>query len=179
MSEELRAKLEKYGYSITESAERLVIRSKNSSSYLFAFLMIAAGFLLIPVANDPKLIALVSLLILYPILTFRRNSREKLIFDSNSSIVKTYTKGIVPVVSKFQLVDYDVELYTYSRLSYTSAMEPGNKEYFADITLNFNQNEKLELFHFGSRDEEKLNFVPAIIPFIEGILKNLQTPKQG
>jgi hypothetical protein len=151
------------GYHVLVNLNNIEIISKNASSWISAVLTVFVGIVLgIVSGGDPKIICLSVLLVFYPILTYRKHSKKRIQLFPSGSVKQFHYLFFLPETKGYVIDDLTIEMHTYSRSSYTSPFEEGNRDYFLDIYVTSNYGEKLELFHFTSRNEKALNFGHAL-----------------
>ena len=114
---------------------------------------------------------LIIILLFYPIITFRKYSHKTISIYLQDLKVETSPGWLVPMKTTQQLgPNTYVELKEYFRDSYTSALESGNKEYYAVFKIYIDNNEQVELFFFTSRDKSQLYFVKELKNQLQKIL---------
>ncbi|MDH5597613.1 MAG: hypothetical protein OEY34_00730 [Cyclobacteriaceae bacterium] len=176
LKEETLRNIRGQGYKVYNNGYVIKISNRSSFKPVIAIMMILSGiFLAYFTFGNYKIMLLSIMLILIGFLNLKRNRLHEIVFNTRNSLI-SYSTGYSArvIVKDFSAIE-EVRLYYYDQSSYTSAFEGGNKDYFADINIQWMEGGEVELFHFKSRTKEGLEFTKNLVIELNDFLKGKNT----
>ena len=167
-------KIKEFGYKFSTTEFVFKIHNRSTPSHVLSAFLVLIGIVLIQFAfGEFKIVLLGLMLVFVSIINFRKNLSKIIVFDFSNYKV-TYSSGFWGRKQTKDLSEIaGVAMYEYDRSSHTSAFEEGNRDYFVDLCIQWNDNKETELFHFKRRSPHELTFTKPLVKQLSELFKIL------
>ena len=151
--------LQSLGYTISSDETSIYINRKTRIPFTILLISSLIVCLLIIFFTNGNGVEMFSILLPIAVLIFyRRNVATMILLDKRRGYIE-YTLGLfMPKFSRNLSAIKSIKLNTYDYTGTVSPFKEGNRDYYADVKILWNDGKELEVFHFTDRSAENLQF---------------------